>query len=60
MSLNPSNRGSLDLQTESGREENQAANVNYFLREKDAFVISTDPRALDFDVVFDFLAQARW
>jgi GNAT superfamily N-acetyltransferase len=60
MTLNPLHRGSLDLQTEPGREENRAANVNYFLREQGAFVISTDPRALDFDVVFDFLAQARW
>jgi GNAT superfamily N-acetyltransferase len=36
------------------------SNVNYFLREKDGFVISTDPGALDVEAVFTFLAQAKW
>ena len=35
-------------------------NVNYFLRQKDSFLISTDPNELDFDVVFGFLAQTKW
>jgi GNAT superfamily N-acetyltransferase len=35
-------------------------NVNYFLRERDDFVISTDPGHLDATVVFGFLAQAQW
>ena len=35
-------------------------NVNYFLQEKGTFTISTDPGKLDFDVVFGFLAQAKW
>jgi GNAT superfamily N-acetyltransferase len=35
-------------------------NVNYFLRERDTFVISTDPSLLDVDTVFGFLAQAQW
>ena len=35
-------------------------NVNYFLRQKDSFLISTDPDKLDFNVVFGFLAQANW
>jgi GNAT superfamily N-acetyltransferase len=35
-------------------------NVNYFLRMQDDFVISTDPESLDLDVVFEFLAQAKW
>jgi GNAT superfamily N-acetyltransferase len=34
--------------------------VNYFLRENDTFVISTDPSALDMEAVFGFLAQAKW
>jgi GNAT superfamily N-acetyltransferase len=34
--------------------------VNYFLREKNAFVISTDPNLLDLNTVFDFLTQAKW
>jgi GNAT superfamily N-acetyltransferase len=34
--------------------------VNYFLRQKDRFLISTDPGKLDFDVIFGFLAQAKW
>jgi GNAT superfamily N-acetyltransferase len=36
------------------------ANVNYFLREKDYFVISTDPDLLDANAVFGFLEQAQW
>jgi GNAT superfamily N-acetyltransferase len=36
------------------------SNVNYFLREKNSFVISTDPGALDVEAVFAFLAQAKW
>lgn len=34
--------------------------VNYFLREQDNFVISTDPNLLDKDTVFGFLKQAKW
>ncbi|HEY2038322.1 MAG TPA: GNAT family N-acetyltransferase [Edaphobacter sp.] len=34
--------------------------MNYFLREKGGFVISTDPRMLDKSAVFDFLAKAKW
>ena len=34
--------------------------VNYFLREKNNFVISTDPKLLDLNTVFDFLTQAKW
>jgi hypothetical protein len=35
-------------------------NVNYFLRERNSFVISTDPDLLDANAVFGFLAQAQW
>lgn len=35
-------------------------NVNYFLRERNSFVVSTDPGCVDTDVVFGFLAQAKW
>ncbi len=34
--------------------------VNYFLREKDSFVISTDPCATDLEAVFAFLTEAKW
>jgi GNAT superfamily N-acetyltransferase len=34
--------------------------VSYFLRERDGFVISTDPGLLDASAVFEFLAQAQW
>lgn len=34
--------------------------MNYFLREKGGFVISTDPRMLDQNAVFEFLAEAKW
>ena len=34
--------------------------VNYFLRMRDNFKISTDPGALDTGAVFGFLAQAKW
>ncbi len=34
--------------------------VNYFLRERDRFAISTDPLHLDVEAVFGFLAQAKW
>lgn len=34
--------------------------VNYLHRERDGFVISTDPKALDANAVFEFLAQTRW
>ena len=34
--------------------------VNYFLRERDCFLISTDPLHLDTEVVFGFLAQVKW
>lgn len=35
-------------------------NVNYFLRERGNFVISTDPDLLDAAAVFGFLEQAQW
>jgi GNAT superfamily N-acetyltransferase len=35
-------------------------NVNYFLREQNGFVISTDPNLLDTNAVFGFLAEAQW
>jgi GNAT superfamily N-acetyltransferase len=34
--------------------------VNYFLREKGNFIVSTNPACLDIDVVFEFLKQAKW
>ena len=34
--------------------------VNYFLRQRDGFLISTNPSELDFETVFGFLAQAKW
>src|ERR1700733_15160271 len=34
--------------------------VNYFLRRRDEFKISTDPGVLDTSAVFGFLAQAKW
>jgi GNAT superfamily N-acetyltransferase len=34
--------------------------VNYFLRRRDEFQISTDPGTLDTSAVFGFLAQAKW
>jgi GNAT superfamily N-acetyltransferase len=34
--------------------------VNYFLRERDCLVISTDPALLDASAVFGFLEQAQW
>ncbi|HEY4358653.1 MAG TPA: GNAT family N-acetyltransferase [Acidobacteriaceae bacterium] len=36
------------------------AGGNYFHRERDGFVISTDPSVLDARAVFAFLEQARW
>jgi GNAT superfamily N-acetyltransferase len=36
------------------------SDVNYFLRERDGFVISTDPSRLDASAVFEFLAQTQW
>ena len=51
---------SLRRRAESGGEEDQVGNVNYFFREEGSFVISTDPRKLDIDVVFGFLVQAKW
>jgi len=36
------------------------SDVNYFLRKKNGFVISTDPAALDKDAVFEFLLEAKW
>jgi hypothetical protein len=46
--------------SEPDKEEGTLGNVNYFLREKNNFVISTDPGCLDTDTVFEFLAQAKW
>jgi GNAT superfamily N-acetyltransferase len=40
--------------------ESNVPNVNYFLREQGGFAITTDPERLDFDAVFEFLAQAKW
>ncbi|WP_255462525.1 GNAT family N-acetyltransferase [Granulicella sp. WH15] len=40
--------------------EDVVGNVNYFLRTRDNFVISTDPDLLDADAVFGFLEQAQW
>ena len=34
--------------------------VNYFLRERGSFVISTDPVLLNVSAVFEFLARAQW
>jgi GNAT superfamily N-acetyltransferase len=36
------------------------ADVNYFLRERDNFVISTNPEFLNLDRVLAFLTQANW
>jgi GNAT superfamily N-acetyltransferase len=36
------------------------AGVNYFLRERDGFLISTDPKLLDCKAVLGFLAQTKW
>jgi hypothetical protein len=42
------------------RWEGRVDGVNYFLREQDDFIISTDPGTLDTRAVFGFLAQAKW
>ncbi|AXC14085.1 Histone acetyltransferase HPA2 [Acidisarcina polymorpha] len=34
--------------------------VNYFLRQRDEFLVSTDPALLDRSAVYAFLAEARW
>jgi ribosomal protein S18 acetylase RimI-like enzyme len=34
--------------------------VKYFLRERDGFVISTNPFDLDRETVFDFMTRAKW
>jgi GNAT superfamily N-acetyltransferase len=34
--------------------------VNYFLREREGFLVTTDPALLDSDTVFQFLADAKW
>jgi len=34
--------------------------VNYFLREQDGFLITTNPQFLDCEAVFGFLAQTSW
>jgi GNAT superfamily N-acetyltransferase len=36
------------------------SNVHFFHREKDDFCISTDPKHVDFDVVLEFLSDAKW
>lgn len=36
------------------------SDVNYFLRKRDRFSISTDPLHLDAEVVFGFLSEAKW
>jgi GNAT superfamily N-acetyltransferase len=38
----------------------EVKDVNYFLREREGFLVSTDPLLLDFDRVFQFLADANW
>jgi GNAT superfamily N-acetyltransferase len=35
-------------------------NVIYFLREREGFLVTTDPTLLDLDTVFQFLADANW
>jgi GNAT superfamily N-acetyltransferase len=35
-------------------------NVNYFLREQNGFVVSTDPGDLDPEAIYGFLTQAKW
>jgi GNAT superfamily N-acetyltransferase len=35
-------------------------NVNYFRRERDGFIISTDPDSLNEPAVFSLLKQAQW
>lgn len=34
--------------------------MNYFLREQAGFLITTNPKLLDRDAVFGFLAQTKW
>jgi GNAT superfamily N-acetyltransferase len=46
--------------TEHDERSAPISRVNYFLREKNGLVISTDPGALDVEAVFTFLAQAKW
>jgi GNAT superfamily N-acetyltransferase len=41
-------------------QRGSVVDVDYFRRERDGFVISTDPDLLDTNAVFEFLAQARW
>jgi GNAT superfamily N-acetyltransferase len=36
------------------------SDVNYFHREREGFVVSTNPGVLDVNAVFEFLTQARW
>jgi GNAT superfamily N-acetyltransferase len=47
-------------ETEHDGRSAKISRVNYFLREKNGLVISTDPGALDVEAVFTFLAQAKW
>jgi GNAT superfamily N-acetyltransferase len=47
-------------QTESVRREASVDDVIYFLREKGNLVVSTDPRELNTEAVFGFLAEAKW
>ncbi|WP_223295483.1 GNAT family N-acetyltransferase [Granulicella mallensis] len=34
--------------------------MNYFLREQNGFVVSTDPGDLDPEAIYGFLTQAKW
>jgi GNAT superfamily N-acetyltransferase len=34
--------------------------VKYFLRERNGFVVSTDPSHLDSEIVLEFMTQAKW
>lgn len=36
------------------------SNLHHFQREKDNFSISTDPGCVDLNVVFEYLADAKW
>jgi GNAT superfamily N-acetyltransferase len=41
-------------------QRGSVVDVNYFRRERDGFVVSTDPDLLDANAVFEFLVRARW
>ena len=41
-------------------EVSSVGDVKYFLRERDGFVVSTNPFDLDSEAVFDFMTRAKW